>query len=65
MIKRINLLNYFSSSLGVLRGFDAVIVSDVPMGAGVSSSASLEVGLFTFLEALTGIREELVPNYEL
>ncbi|XP_068631840.1 galactokinase-like [Battus philenor] len=38
-----------------LRGFDAVIVSDVPMGSGVSSSASLEVAVFTFLEALTGI----------
>ncbi|XP_052740341.1 galactokinase isoform X2 [Bicyclus anynana] len=35
-------------------GFDAVVVSDVPMGAGVSSSASLEVAFFTFLEALTG-----------
>ncbi|XP_039754049.1 galactokinase-like [Pararge aegeria] len=37
-----------------LRGFDAVVVSDVPMGSGVSSSASLEVAFFTFLEALTG-----------
>ncbi|XP_045497639.1 galactokinase-like [Colias croceus] len=35
-------------------GFDAMIVSDVPMGSGVSSSASLEVAFFTFLESLTG-----------
>ncbi|XP_026333030.1 galactokinase-like [Hyposmocoma kahamanoa] len=37
-----------------VNGFDAVIVADVPMGAGLSSSASIEVAMFTFLEALTG-----------
>ncbi|CAH2038023.1 unnamed protein product, partial [Iphiclides podalirius] len=47
---------------GDLRGFNAVIVSDVPMGAGVSSSASLEVALFTFLEALTGIQIDPVKK---
>jgi len=35
-------------------GFTALIVSNVPLGGGVSSSASLEVAMYTFLEALTG-----------
>ncbi|KAJ1527928.1 hypothetical protein ONE63_007862 [Megalurothrips usitatus] len=35
-------------------GFDAVVISSVPLGGGLSSSASLEVAAFTFLEALTG-----------
>lgn len=35
-------------------GFDAVVLSTVPMGAGLSSSAALEVASYTFLEALTG-----------
>ncbi|XP_050346537.1 galactokinase-like [Nymphalis io] len=48
-----------------VRGFDVVIVSDVPMGSGVSSSASLEVAFFTFLEALTGTRVEPVKKAEL
>ncbi|XP_013169552.1 PREDICTED: galactokinase-like [Papilio xuthus] len=43
-------------------GFDAVIVSDVPMGSGVSSSASLEVAVFTFLEALTKFEIDLVEK---
>ena len=34
--------------------FNAVIVSTVPVGAGLSSSAALEVATYTFLEALTG-----------
>lgn len=33
--------------------FDAVIVSSVPIGGGLSSSASLEVATYTFLEILT------------
>ncbi|XP_071878717.1 galactokinase isoform X1 [Bombus fervidus] len=33
--------------------FNAVIVSSVPVGAGLSSSAALEVATYTFLEALT------------
>ena len=32
--------------------FDAVIASTVPLGGGVSSSASLEVATHTFLEQL-------------
>ncbi|XP_034940508.1 galactokinase-like [Chelonus insularis] len=35
-------------------GFNAVVVSSVPMGSGLSSSAALEVATYTFLEALTG-----------
>ncbi|XP_024942026.1 galactokinase isoform X3 [Cephus cinctus] len=35
-------------------GFDAVILSTVPVGAGLSSSAALEVATYTFLEKLTG-----------
>ena len=34
--------------------FKAVIVTSVPIGGGVSSSASLEVATYTFLEELTG-----------
>ncbi|XP_051175831.1 galactokinase-like isoform X2 [Leptopilina boulardi] len=39
---------------GILPGFKAVIVSTVPVGAGLSSSAALEVATYTFLEAMTG-----------
>jgi len=42
-----------------VRGFNAVIDSDVPLGGGLSSSAALEVATATFLEALTG--EALEP----
>lgn len=34
-------------------GFNAVIVSTVPVGAGLSSSAALEVATYTFLETIT------------
>lgn len=34
--------------------FNAVIISNVPMGAGLSSSASLEVATATFLEVISG-----------
>ncbi|XP_055332639.1 galactokinase-like isoform X2 [Paramacrobiotus metropolitanus] len=36
-----------------LPSFDAVIVSSVPLGGGLSSSASLEVATYMFLSALT------------
>jgi galactokinase len=36
----------------LLTSFDAVVVSSVPLGGGLSSSASLEVTTFTLLEAL-------------
>ena len=51
---------------GVVRNFatrglippsiDAVIVSDLPLGGGLSSSAALEVATATLLEAVTGTR---------
>lgn len=37
-------------------GFDASILSTVPVGAGLSSSAALEVATYTFLETLTGAK---------
>jgi len=38
--------------------FNAVIVSTVPVGAGLSSSAALEVATYTFLEALSRKKAE-------
>ncbi|XP_020291037.1 galactokinase-like isoform X2 [Pseudomyrmex gracilis] len=38
--------------------FNAVVVSTVPAGAGLSSSAALEVATYTFLEALSGEKPE-------
>ncbi|XP_025154067.1 galactokinase isoform X2 [Harpegnathos saltator] len=38
--------------------FKAVIASTVPAGAGLSSSAALEVATYTFLEALSGKKAE-------
>lgn len=42
-----------------LSGFDTFIASDVPMGAGLSSSAALEVAFATLLEGVNGAK--LVP----
>lgn len=39
---------------GEVCSFDAAVVSSVPLGGGVSSSASIEVATYTFLEQLTG-----------
>ena len=39
--------------LGPQVSFDAVIVSSVPLGGGLSSSAALEVSTYTFLEAIS------------
>jgi galactokinase len=33
--------------------FDAVVVSNIPIASGLGSSTSLEIGIFTFLEALS------------
>ena len=41
-------------------GFDAAIVTSVPIGGGLSSSAALEVSFYTLLEELTG---NLAKNY--
>jgi galactokinase len=35
--------------------FQAFVLSNVPLGGGLSSSAALEVAMATFLEALTGV----------
>jgi len=40
--------------IGIIVGFDAVILSSVPLGGGLSSSASLEVATYSFIEAITG-----------
>lgn len=48
-------INIFADNLS---GFDAVIVSTVPVGAGLSSSAALEVATYTFLEAISGHKSE-------
>ena len=37
---------------GDLQPFDAVLKSNVPLGSGLSSSAALEVAVYTFLENL-------------
>lgn len=42
--------NYIGSS----PAFQAVIISSVPTGGGLSSSAALEVSIYTFLDALNG-----------
>jgi galactokinase len=39
-----------------VRGFDAVVCSTVPIGAGLSSSAALEVAVATLLEAVCGVQ---------
>lgn len=40
--------------LGEIPAFRAVIINSVPVGCGLSSSASLEVAVYTFLDALNG-----------
>lgn len=59
-------LNYIIGVLALLRDrgtrlptFDAVITSDLPTGAGLSSSAALETATALCMEALTG--EEMTP----
>lgn len=47
---------------GKVPGFDCAIVSSVPLGGGVSSSASLEVGTYTFLDQLTGAENGVSKN---
>jgi galactokinase len=39
-------------------GFDAFIISSLPGGAGLSSSAALECAVATLLESLTGVKME-------
>lgn len=41
-----------------LTGFNAIIASSVPVGAGLSSSAALEVATYTCLEVMSGCKTE-------
>jgi len=43
---------YCACIVDLLPSFDAVIITSVPVGGGLSSSASLEVSVFCLLEAL-------------
>jgi galactokinase len=45
-----------------INGFDALIHSDVPTGAGLSSSAALEVATATLLEAVSGHRVDPIQK---
>lgn len=47
---------------GPVPGFNAVIASDVPLGGGLSSSASLEVATYTFLQQLCPDDGDLVAK---
>lgn len=40
--------------LGKAPCFEAVVISSVPTGGGLSSSAALEVAMYMFLDALSG-----------
>lgn len=46
-------INIFNDTVTSVPGFNAVIVSSVPVGSGLSSSAALEVATYTFLESIT------------
>ncbi|KAK9502485.1 hypothetical protein O3M35_011256 [Rhynocoris fuscipes] len=57
--EKIKWVNYIKGVIaffkgGVKDGFNAAIVTSVPVGGGLSSSAALEVSTYYFLEALTG-----------
>lgn len=55
--------NYIKGVVAVfpekMSGFKAAVVSSVPLGGGLSSSASVEVAMYTFLEALCGSKHDL------
>lgn len=48
-----------------LHGFDAYIVSDVPVGSGLSSSAAFEVLIGTIVEHLAGVEHNAVKIAQL
>ncbi|KAK4538199.1 hypothetical protein CDCA_CDCA16G4224 [Cyanidium caldarium] len=54
--------SHFLSSGCDVPAFDAVVVSEVPTGGGVSSSAALEMATAAFLEALTGFSVDAVQR---
>jgi galactokinase len=45
----------------VLKGFEGVVAGDVPLGAGLSSSASIEMATARALAAVSGLRWEPAP----
>ncbi|MBZ3870657.1 Galactokinase [Sciurus carolinensis] len=45
-------ITILSTAASPIPGFNAVVVSSVPLGGGLSSSASLEVATYTFLQQL-------------
>ena len=55
------LVQLISKNMDTIPAFDAACFSSVPLGGGLSSSASLEVATYTLAEALTG---NTVPGTE-
>lgn len=55
------MLLFCSIIAGPLPGFDVVIESNVPIGGGLSSSASLEVAMYTFLQQLSPGKNYTMP----
>lgn len=53
------ILGVIVNYIGEAPTFQAVIVTSVPTGGGLSSSASLEVATYTFLDALRGPNDVL------
>jgi galactokinase len=51
-------LDGFARKGVVIPGFDAAVVSDVPHGCGLSSSAALEVAAATLIESVAGVTLE-------
>ena len=46
----------------VIPGFDAAVAGNVPLGGGLSSSASLEVATATFIDGLLGVQTDGVKK---
>lgn len=51
---RILFVGVIANYIGEVPPFQAVIVSSVPIGSSLSSSAALEVATYTFIDALNG-----------
>ncbi|GJQ72240.1 hypothetical protein Trydic_g3331 [Trypoxylus dichotomus] len=55
-------LGVITNYIGSVPAFQAVILSSVPTGGGLSSSAALEVSIYTFLDALNGPLNTVMPT---